>query len=257
MVLKIKNMSKILQLIISFFFFLSCGEYQNSKNHYFDSDLGKDTNNGASNKTPFKSLDKLLEIDLSPGDSIFLSNGSSFVGNIKLMNLDNVHITNFNNDKESLPIIDSKGHIAGIYIENSSNISISNISITANGGGIYEEYENLKTRRETDKAFMRAGVLVNVSKNQIFKNISVKNITVKDLFFENDGFVRDPSEVKTSMGTQAYGFGIRFFNSSETGSIDGISVKNCYIENIGHTGIKMTSGRNNNRFNNIQKFLIL
>jgi len=251
MVLKIKNMSKILQLIISFFFFLSCGEYQNSKNHYFDSDLGKDTNNGASNKTPFKSLDKLLEIDLSPGDSIFLSNGSSFVGNIKLMNLDNVHITNFNNDKESLPIIDSKGHIAGIYIENSSNISISNISITANGGGIYEEYENLKTRRKTDKAFMRAGVLVNVSKNQIFKNISVKNITVKDLFFENDGFVRDPSEVKTSMGTQAYGFGIRFFNSSETGSIDGISVKNCYIENIGHTGIKMTSGRNNNRFNNI------
>ena len=53
------------------------------------------------------------------------------------------------------------------------------------------------------------------------------------------------------MGTQAYGFGIRFFNSSQSGSIEGIIVSNCFIENVGHTGLKMTSSIGK-RFKNIE-----
>ena len=237
--------------IFTVFIFVSCDSNTHSK-YYFDSRIKTDfDNDGLSQESPFKSLKKLETINLKQGDSIFLSNGSYFEGNIKLINKNKIHLTNYGSKENQLPLINSKGHIAGIYVENSSNISVSNIKIVANGGGVVDQYKNLRTNKKTDKAIMRAGFLVNISEDKIFKNISVNNISVSDVFFEDEGYVRDPSEVRTSMGTQAYGFGIRFFNSSKNGSIDGITVSDCYVENVAHTGIKMTSSTNS-RFKNIK-----
>ena len=237
--------------IFTVFIFVSCDSNTHSK-YYFDSRIKTDfDNDGLSQESPFKSLKKLETINLKQGDSIFLANGSYFEGNIKLINKNQIHLTNYGSKENQLPLINSKGHIAGIYVENSSNISVSNIRIVANGGGVVDQYKNLRTNKKTDKAIMRAGFLVNISEDKIFKNISVNNISVSDVFFEDEGYVRDPSEVRTSMGTQAYGFGIRFFNSSKNGSIDGITVSDCYVENVAHTGIKMTSSTNS-RFKNIK-----
>lgn len=241
-------MFKIFSLLL---FFISSQNSAISATYYFDSVNGSDLNQGISSEKPFRTLNKINEIDFNSGDSILLSNGSYFSGNIKLIDKNDIHISNYNNQEKTYPIINSKGHIAGVYIENSSNISVSNIQVTANGGGVIEEYENLSTNKITDKAIMRAGILVNVSKKKIFKNILIDNVIVSNVFFEDLGFKRDPSEVRTSMGTQAYGFGIRFFNSSQSGSIEGIIVSNCFIENVGHTGIKMTSSIGN-RFKNIE-----
>ena len=241
-------MFKIFSLLL---FFISFQNSAISVTYYFDSVNGSDLNQGISSEKPFRTLNKINEIDFNSGDSILLSNGSYFSGNIKLIDKNDIHISNYNNQEKTYPIINSKGHIAGVYIENSSNISVTNIQVTANGGGVIEEYENLSTNKITDKAIMRAGILVNVSKKKIFKNILIDNVIVSNVFFEDLGFKRDPSEVRTSMGTQAYGFGIRFFNSSQSGSIEGIIVSNCFIENVGHTGIKMTSSIGN-RFKNIE-----
>lgn len=241
-------MFKIFSLLL---FFISSQNSAISATYYFDSVNGSDLNQGISSEKPFRTLNKINEIDFNSGDSILLSNGSYFSGNIKLIDKNDIHISNYNNQEKTYPIINSKGHIAGVYIENSSNISVTNIQVTANGGGVIEEYENLSTNKITDKAIMRAGILVNVSKKKIFKNILIDNVIVSNVFFEDLGFKRDPSEVRTSMGTQAYGFGIRFFNSSQSGSIEGIIVSNCFIENVGHTGIKMTSSIGN-RFKNIE-----
>lgn len=241
-------MFKIFSLLL---FFISSQNSAISVTYYFDSVNGSDLNQGISSEKPFRTLNKINEIDFNSGDSILLSNGSYFSGNIKLIDKNDIHISNYNNQEKTYPIINSKGHIAGVYIENSSNISVTNIQVTANGGGVIEEYENLSTNKITDKAIMRAGILVNVSKKKIFKNILIDNVIVSNVFFEDLGFKRDPSEVRTSMGTQAYGFGIRFFNSSQSGSIEGIIVSNCFIENVGHTGIKMTSSIGK-RFKNIE-----
>ena len=240
---------KLVLKIVIFLSFLNSYSID-SVNYYFDSNYSGETKSGLSKKSPFKNLKKIRTIILNPGDSIFLANGSYFQGNIKLQNKSDIYITNYGSNQKPLPIIDSKGHIAGIFIENSSNISVTNLKIIANGGGVQEQYPNLKTSKITDKAIMRAGVLINVSDDKIFKNIFINNISVTDIFYEDEGFVRDASEVKTSMGTQAYGFGIRFFNSSKNGSIDGIKVSNCFVENVGHTGIKMTS-TSLSRFKNI------
>ncbi|MDC0210389.1 hypothetical protein OAJ91_01505 [Flavobacteriaceae bacterium] len=201
-------MFKIFSLLL---FFISSQNSAISATYYFDSVNGSDLNQGISSEKPFRTLNKINEIDFNSGDSILLSNGSYFSGNIKLIDKNDIHISNYNNQEKTYPIINSKGHIAGVYIENSSNISVTNIQVTANGGGVIEEYENLSTNKITDKAIMRAGILVNVSKKKIFKNILIDNVIVSDVFFEDLGFKRDPSEVRTSMGTQAYGFGIRFF----------------------------------------------
>lgn len=241
-------MFKIFSLLL---FFISFQNSAISVTYYFDSVNGSDLNQGISSEKPFRTLNKINEIDFNSGDSILLSNGSYFSGNIKLIDKNDIHISNYNNQEKTYPIINSKGHIAGVYIENSSNISVTNIQVTANGGGVIEEYENLSTNKITDKAIMRAGILVNVSKKKIFKNILIDNVIVSNVFFEDLGFKRDPSEVRTSMGTQAYGFGIRFFNSSQSGSIEDIIVSNCFIENVGHTGIKMTSSIGK-RFKNIE-----
>ena len=241
-------MFKIFSLLL---FFISFQNSAISVTYYFDSVNGSDLNQGIYSEKPFRTLYKINEIDFNSGDSILLSNGSYFSGNIKLIDKNDIHISNYNNQEKTYPIINSKGHIAGVYIENSSNISVSNIQVTSNGGGVIEEYENLSTNKITDKAIMRAGILVNVSKKKIFKNILIDNVIVSNVFFEDLGFKRDPSEVRTSMGTQAYGFGIRFFNSSQSGSIEGIIVSNCFIENVGHTGIKMTSSIGK-RFKNIE-----
>jgi predicted lactoylglutathione lyase len=244
------NTTNILKTLCLTFLFISCQTNSKTVNYYFDSVNGNDNNEGISIEKPFKTLKKIQEINLRSGDSILLSNGSSFKGNIKIIDKKNIHLSNYNPKILGNPIIDSKGHIAGIYIENSSEVSLSNINIRANGGGIFEEYKNLTTNKITDKAIMRAGVLVNVSKNEIFKNILVKNIDVSDIFFEDSGFTRNPGEVRTAMGTQAYGFGVRFFNSSKSGSIHNINVLDCRVENVSHTGIKMTSS-SKARFKNI------
>ncbi len=242
---------KTIRFLFLIILFVSCEETNNSVSYYFDSNIGIDSNHGTSIESPFKTLKKLETIALSTSDRIFLSNGSNFKGNIKIIGLNDISISNYNSHIKEIPVIDSKGHIAGVYIEDSSEISVSNLSITANGGGVIEQYPNLKkNKRKVEEAIMRAGVLVNISSNNIYKNISINEVFIKNVFFEDEGFVRDPSEVRTSMGTQAYGFGIRFYNSSKAGFIDGISVTNCYIENVGHTGIKMTSSIGK-RFKNI------
>ena len=103
--------------------------------YYFNSVTGDNSNLGTKEK-PFKSLDFLNNINLSNGDKILLANGSTFLNTIDLINEDGIEISNYKIDGNSkLPIINSKGKIASIFIENSSNIKINNLEITANGGG--------------------------------------------------------------------------------------------------------------------------
>ena len=111
-------------LFFSFFIFflLSCEE---NDSFYFDSVNGSDQNPG-SKELPFRSIEKINDINLKNNSHIYLSNGSLFKGSIKLLNKRNIMITNYNEEEyENKPIIDSKGNLAGILVENSSFTNIS------------------------------------------------------------------------------------------------------------------------------------
>ena len=58
-----------------------------------------------------------------------------------------------------IPIINSEGKIAAVFVENSSNITINNIEITANGGGPNKSFHN---KIKTD---LRTGILFLVTDN--------------------------------------------------------------------------------------------
>ena len=199
-------------------FFLSC---EKNNQFFVDSINGNDNNSGSKNE-PFYSLEKINDTKLTDGSSIFLANGSMFKGSINLINNKDITITNYIGRSESndKPIIDANGLLSGILIENSSDINISNIHITGNGGN---ESANPHKLIKTD---LRAGVLYIVSDNLIHKNLIIDNVDLKNIFFQDEGFERNPKEVKTPNGTQSYGWGIRILNLSDKGNLEDIVIKN-------------------------------
>ena len=226
-------------------FFLSC---EKNNQFFVDSINGNDNNSGSKNE-PFYSLEKINDTKLNDGSSIFLANGSMFKGSINLINNKDITITNYigrceSNDK---PIIDANGLLSGILIENSSGINISNIHITGNGGN---ESANPHKLIKTD---LRAGVLYIVSDNLIHKKLTIDNVDLKNIFFQDEGFERNPKEVKTPNGTQSYGWGIRILNLSDKGNLEDIVIKNSLIENISHSGIRV-KGKLDNKFKNVKVF---
>ncbi len=240
-------------LLIIALVFSSCSQVQyGDKNdagysYHFNSITGDNSNLGTKEK-PFKSLDFLNNIKLSNGDKILLSNGSTFLNTIELINEDGIEISNYDSEGNSeLPIINSKGKIAAIFIENSSKIKISNVEITADGGGL-NKY--LHKKLKTD---LRAGILYIVTDKKLHSGLDILSVNIRDVFYEDPGYERNESEVRTPNGTKSYGWGIRILNLSEFGNLENISIKNSQFTNISHTAIRFI-GKKEKQFKNLEIF---
>ena len=240
-------------LLIIALVFSSCSQVQyGDKNdagysYHFNSVTGDNSNLGTKEK-PFKSLDFLNNIKLSNGDKILLSNGSTFLNTIELINEDGIEISNYDSDGNSeLPIINSKGKIAAIFIENSSKIKISNVEITADGGG---QNKYLHKKLKTD---LRAGILYIVTDKKLHSGLDILSVNIRDVFYEDAGYERNESEVRTPNGTKSYGWGIRILNLSEFGNLENISIKNSQFTNISHTAIRFI-GKKEKQFKNLEIF---
>ena len=210
--------------------------------YYFHPTKGNDKNMGTSISKPFASLAKVAQLDLKAGDRILLAKGETFKESLLLIEVVGNHdapiiIDSFNagNNKEALPHIDSKGFEYGVLVENSSYVHIQNVKISASGLGEKEADGN-----------MRVGVMLRVNGANYSKGITLKNLTISDVFFENKGFKRGADEVRTANGTQKYGWGIRVMSNKGTGTIENVSILDCSISNVAHTGIKLTGGDGQN-----------
>ncbi len=240
-------------LLIIALVFSSCSQVQyGDKNdagysYHFNSVIGDNSNLGTKEK-PFKSLDFLNNINLSNGDKILLANGSTFLNTIDLINEDGIEISNYKIDGNTkLPTINSKGKIASIFIENSSNIKISNVEMTANGGGANEF---LHKKLKTD---LRSGILYLVTNNKVHDSFTVSSVIIRDIFYEDPGYERNESEVRTPNGTKSYGWGIRVLNLSESGNLENISINKSLFKNISHTAIRFIGNRER-QFKNLEIF---
>ena len=92
---------------------------------YFVSSLnGNDENDGLSESTAFKSLNKINEIELAPGDKVFLLKGSVFeneflhLKNCGDINADMIEIASYG-DNGDLPIINTNGK--GVWYQDYGN----------------------------------------------------------------------------------------------------------------------------------------
>ena len=233
-------------------FFISCNQNNygeknddNGYSYYFNSVSGDNSDLGSKDK-PLKSLDLLNNIKLKDGDKILLANGSTFINTIEFINKNDIEVSNYEfENNRKIPKINSKGKIAGIFIENSSNIKISNIEITANGGG---PNEILHKKLKTD---LRAGILFLVTDDKRHDSLIISSVKIRDVFYEDPGFVRKEDEVKTPNGTNSYGWGVRIVNLSKKGNLENITIQNSDFENISHSAIRFI-GKRDNQFKNLK-----
>jgi len=209
--------------------------------YYIHPILGSDANSGLSKEQSFKTLQRLSLEYFKPGDRILLAQGQIYYGNIKLIDrhgtIDKPIIVTsidwFSTGDLSSATIDSKGFPYGILVEDSSYLNISNLRITANGYG----------KKRTNSS-MRCGILVTNSRAKVMQHIVINSVILEDIYFENYGFERGKDEVKTANGTQLYGWGIRIMNKTNA-PIEHVKIMNCNIQNVSHTGIKLTGDNKN------------
>jgi hypothetical protein len=217
--------------------FCSCDKTKTT-NYYFHSVLGNNQNSGTSKNKPFKTLAKVKELKLFPGDSILLASNTIFKNPLEIENRTGsaqkpIIISSYSDIKnDSKAIIKVDGFLNGILIENSSFIEISNIQISANSS----EEKIQKKKKE-----MRCGVLVKTTKAGKYQHIYLSNISVENVFYEKENFKRSLKETKSANGTQNYAWGIRFINNTKNAFLNDLKIDFCTVKNVSHTGIKFTS----------------
>lgn len=219
-------------------------------NYYVNPINGDDKNNGMSPKSAFKTLSRLRYVPLEPGDTIFLC-GNFKNEKIMLKGKNGTEerpiiITSFSGKKRA--VINATGKLCGVLLENCSHIKVENLEITANGGAGHKDWE-----AKSEK--MRCGVIVRTTAGGIYEGIVLNNLYIHDIYFENCGFIRNKHDVHTENGLGKYGWGIRFFNTcKESAILRNLLVSNCRIDDVSHTGIKISSrqakqGEKNSTYN--------
>lgn len=220
---------------------------QKGSRYYFDSEKGDNGNSGTKANRPWKSLDKLNEVDLQPGDQILLASGRTFSQPIVIRGKEGtasapIKVSTYGKKKENAyAYIQTVGDLEALLIQNSSFIEVSNLSLSAGPG-------ELKNQDNLPKNIMRCGVLIKGSAPGHYEHIYLENLEVKDVFYESAGFQRGKDEVRTANGTQAYGWGIRVISNMPKAFLKDIKINNVLVENVAHTGIKLTSAARKEKY---------
>ena len=225
-------------------------------NYYVHPVLGDDGNAGTSESAPLRTLARANKLNLHAGDAVLLAAGQQFGGQLAFDRLTGTEAAPIvfssyppaaggGNQRAS---IDAKGYQAGVCLKNCAHVAIQNLLITANAGGMKPDQS---VRRD-----MRCGILIEADQPGKYEGFSVSNIVVKDVFFEEPGFVRAPQEVKSANGTQHYGWGIRFLATSANAVMRDVFITDCRIENIEHTGLKLTADNNGLQHVEVQRVQI-
>jgi hypothetical protein len=218
------------------------------KEYYLHPTLGKDSNSGTTKTAAFQTLGKLNEIKLEAGDKVILAGGQLFKGTLSIKNVKGslqlpILFTSENWEEansQKKAVIDAMGDLYGIVIQNSIHVHVKNIEITGNGPQQSEIIGD-----------MRVGCFITNQNNETSKYITLEGLHIHDVFYEKEGTMRGKEEVKSANGTQKYGWGIRLISTGENSSIEYVKISNCKIENVSHTGIKLTGKSKNINYINI------
>jgi len=202
-------------------------------NYYFDGTLGNDAHDGKSPDKAWKSLSKIRQLKLNPGDSVLLGAGSVFTEPLELLGIRGtaeapIVVRSYGEGKARL---DVKGHLNGVFIENSSFVEISRLDISAQAS---------KDELPSQSAAMRCGVLITANQPGTYSHIYLSDLNVHDVFYHQPGFVRPAGEIKTANGTQNYGWGIRILGNKDVRAFfKDIRIESTIVENVSHTGLKL------------------
>ena len=206
---------------------VACTQPRDTMNYYFDSENGNDTNVGTSPDKAFKSLNKIKDLSIKPGDSILLKSGRVFTEQLYFSA----------KGEEGKPIVigkyggETKPHIKGdatelqmVHIFNSAHVILRDIEVSNKG-------EHARPHLN--------GVLVELYNYGKAENITIDNLFIHDVYgslWKGDGYEHE--DVGAGQAIM-----IRSLRGGESDSIpscfDRLLVQNCYIKDSQRNGIIM------------------
>ncbi|MUP46691.1 hypothetical protein E0K83_13180 [Gramella sp. BOM4] len=198
---------------------------------YYVSSTGNDSNTGLAPEDAWRSIEKLNNLNIQPGDVIKLEGGKEFEGNLYLDSEDAnnsaspVVISSFGNGRATI----NAGNSFGIYAYNTSGIKIDNLIVKGSGmnsntnSGIYF-YTDLPGDVKLDyveitntevHGFRDFGIVIGAyNHNSGFANVLIENNKVHGIL---------------DAGISSYGH----FKASKTGyAHSNITVRNCEVFNV-------------------------
>lgn len=208
-------------------------------NYYINGKTGNDRQSGRLKQQAWKTASPLDHIRLQAGDSVLFAAGQTYTGTVQLINVEGkeghiIYIGSYADDGHAGTALLDAGHkAAAIHIINSSFIEVAELEITA----LRPPDSILLMKKQP----MRCGILVELTEEHRMASLSFRKLRVHHIYAMPEGFVRPAGEIQTANGTQAYGWGIRFFNETVSGIITGVRVEQSEIHSVSHTGLKFTS----------------
>ena len=202
---------------------------------FVDPTLGRDEALGTSPTQAWRTLARAGRAELRSGDQLLLAAGPSHEGRLYFESLRGtaeapIVIGRYvppGGDERAAATIDGRGKPAAVGLKNCQHVVVEDLVLTADGG--------------TPVGSMRCGVLVEAAGPGEYRGISLRRLQVKSVSFEAPDFARPAADVKTANGTGRYGWGIRFIVQPGGAVMRDVSVRDCTIERVDHTGLKFTA----------------
>lgn len=133
---------------------------------YYISNEGNDTNDGLTENTPWRTIEKVNQSSFAAGDKILFKTGGVWSGSLWMKNSGTaaapIEISSYGNAGK--PIINGDGANAAVYLYNQQYVKVSNLEITNRGTEAW-----------------RYGVYVSGYNGGALYGIELKNLTVHDV----------------------------------------------------------------------------
>jgi hypothetical protein len=190
--------------------------------YYVDSQADDDSQTGTSPETAWKTLKRASGCKLEAGDRILLKCGGTYAGSLHVQatgsSAEPAVIESYG--EGALPLIDARGHLAGIHITHTQHLLIREIAITGDGG---QTNEKRALRR-------RYGVFIDGTASAV-SHVKLDGLRIFDIY-PHQGSKHEGYKSTTHIGI---GIAIR---GKET-PVTQVVVANCHIERTGFKAIEM------------------
>lgn len=200
-----------------------------AKTFYIDSRAGNDRSNGESAATAWKTLGKLRDITLVPGDRVLIKRGSRFVGAASALNFKGsgtvtapIVISTYGEGER--PLLEAQGEVGNVVrLYNQEYITIESLAVTNLDPKFNMSFE-LNGNNNRSKSLR--GVHVVAEDFGVVHGITIRDMHIHD--------------INGSLSSKWNG-GIFFDAGGSTvpTKYDGVLIENNYVERVDRSGIKL------------------
>ncbi|MBB6462331.1 right-handed parallel beta-helix repeat-containing protein [Flammeovirga kamogawensis] len=194
-----------------------------ASDYYVDAINGNDSNNGISENTAWKTLDKVNALTLKAGDALYFKAGVEIYGTLKPKGSGNsenpIIIGKYGG--EAYAKINGEGYTSVITLSNVQGYILKDLELVNDQGAALED--NALTER--------VGVTLSNSTDGIKYFFKFSNLKMHDIYPNNP-----TGDEANDPAYKGYGFKITTYGNKET-YIDGVTIENCEIYDIGYRGI--------------------